>query len=49
MDVIKHCNEKLLLLKDHYIITDIGKVIAEPIHMQIVARIAEIKEQYSID
>lgn len=31
-DVIKHCHEKLLILKDKYIVTSIGKQIAEPLH-----------------
>jgi len=31
-DVIKHCHEKLLLLKDHYIVTKKGKELAQPLH-----------------
>lgn len=31
-DVIKHCHEKLLLLKDQYIVTEKGKKLAEPLH-----------------
>jgi uncharacterized protein len=31
-DVIKHCHEKLLLLKDQYIVTKKGKKLAEPLH-----------------
>jgi len=35
-DVIKHCHEKLLLLKDNFIRTKTGKVLAEPLHQYIV-------------
>lgn len=31
-DVIKHCHEKLLLLKDQYIVTEKGKKLAKPLH-----------------
>lgn len=34
-DVIKHCHEKLLLLKDHYIVTKKGKELAQPLHKVI--------------
>ncbi len=46
--VINHCNEKLLLLKDQYIITDIAKKIAEPINIKMIARITELKKQFNI-
>ena len=34
-DVVKHCHEKLLLLKDKYIVTEMGKKLAEPLHQVI--------------
>lgn len=34
--MIQHCKEKLLLLKDSYILTPIGKQLAEPLHQIIV-------------
>lgn len=34
-DVVTHCYEKLLLLKDTYITTSMGKVLAEPLHQVI--------------
>lgn len=34
--VREHCTEKLLLLKDNYIHTAVGKALAEPHHMSIV-------------
>jgi HD superfamily phosphodiesterase len=46
--VIIHCDEKLLLLKDNYIITDIGKSLAQPKHELLIQRIAEIKKQYNV-
>lgn len=35
-DVIIHCHEKLLRLKDHFIRTPTGKRLAEPLHETIV-------------
>lgn len=32
----KHADEKLLLLKDHYIHTDAGKKLAEPLHQELL-------------
>lgn len=40
-EVIKHCNEKLLLLKDHFIRTDAGKEMATPLHNETVEFLAE--------
>jgi uncharacterized protein len=34
-NVIKHCDEKLLLLLPKYIKTEIGKMIAKPLHDEI--------------
>lgn len=35
-NIIKHSHEKLLLLKDEYIRTDIGKKMAQPLHEQLL-------------
>jgi uncharacterized protein len=35
-DVVKHCHEKLLRLKDYYMRTNKGKAMAEPLHRVIV-------------
>ena len=35
-EVIKHCNEKLLRLSEHFIRTKKGKELAAPLHQQIV-------------
>jgi uncharacterized protein len=35
-DVVVHCKEKLLRLKDDYIVTPTGKALAEPRHRMIV-------------
>ena len=35
-DVINHCHEKLLRLKDEYIVTFKGKELAEPLHQVIL-------------
>lgn len=34
-DVITHCHDKLLKLKDNYIVTEMGKKLAEPLHQII--------------
>lgn len=34
-NVVKHCHKKLLLLKDKYIVTPMGKTLAEPLHQVI--------------
>lgn len=48
IQVIKHYNEKLVLLKDHYLTTNTAKIIAKPLHTKMVATVAEIKEKYDI-
>jgi len=34
-DVVAHCHEKLLLLKDEYIVSEMGKKLAEPLHQMV--------------
>jgi len=46
--IIEHYNEKLVLLKDHYLYTDAAKKIAEPLHKKMVDTVAEIKIKYNI-
>jgi HD superfamily phosphodiesterase len=48
MDVIQHSYDKLFHLKDHYIISNIGKRLAEPLHNIMVADIEKIKANYDI-
>ena len=46
--VIKHYDEKLVLLKDDYLHNNISKTIAEPLHLKMVTQINEIKNKYNI-
>jgi len=46
--VIQHYNEKLILLKDHYLFTNTAKTIAEPLHDKMVNTVGEIKIKYNI-
>jgi HD superfamily phosphodiesterase len=47
-DVIQHCHDKLYHLKDNYILSYTGKVMAEPLHEKMVADIEKIKAEYDI-
>lgn len=42
-EVRKHAEEKLLLLKDHFIRTPHGKKMAEPLHQQMVDELAAME------
>ena len=46
--VIKHYNEKLLLLKDYYLHNKISKTIAQPLHEKMIIEVNEIKNRYNI-
>lgn len=46
--VIEHYNEKLVLLKDHYLYTNVAKTMAKPLHQKMVDAVAEIKAKYDI-
>ena len=39
--VIEHADEKLLLLKDEYIVTESGKFLAEPRHQDMLDKLAK--------
>jgi uncharacterized protein len=44
-DVVKHCHDKLLKLKDFYIRTNTGKAMAEPLHQVIADYVLITSEQ----
>ena len=46
--VIEHYNEKLVLLKDHYLHNNISKTIAKPLHQKMIIEVNEIKNKYNI-
>ena len=48
MRVIEHYNEKLVLLKDHYLYTEAAKKLAEPLHQKMCDTVVEIKAKYDI-
>ena len=47
--VIEHYNEKLVLLKDHYLFTNRAKILAKPLHNEMVDAVTEIKKNYCIN
>ena len=47
-DVIQHCHDKLFYLKDKYILSYKGKILAEPLHEKMIADIENIKREYDI-
>ena len=44
-NVIQHCDDKLLRLKDEFIITNTGKKIAVPLHKELVKNYNEMKQK----
>ena len=46
--VIYHCNEKLIHLKDDYLVTQTAKTMAEPLHEILISQIKSIKTTYNI-
>ena len=44
-NVVQHCDDKLLHLRDKFIITNIGKKIAIPLHKELVKNYNEMRQK----